>query len=95
VCCVVIEEKCERIGGPGKVVEIDESKFGKRKFNKSRHVDGVWVFRGIERNSNPPKCFFRDSCRPIGSDTNSTDKKVDTARNNNTIGLLESLQLVS
>jgi len=58
VCCVVIEEECERIGGPGNVVEIDESKFGKRKFNKGRHVDGVWVFGGIECDSNPPKCFF-------------------------------------
>jgi len=58
VCCVVIEEECERIGEPGKVVEIDESKFGKRKFNKGKHVDGVWVFGGIERDSNPPKCFF-------------------------------------
>lgn len=41
----------EAIGGPGKVVEIDESKFGKRKFNVGRRVDGVWVFGGIERET--------------------------------------------
>ena len=39
------------IGGPGKVVEIDESKFGKRKYNRGRVVDGHWVFGGIERGS--------------------------------------------
>lgn len=45
-------------GGPGIVVEIDESKFGKRKYHKGRRVDGVWVFGGIERDSK--KCFFHN-----------------------------------
>lgn len=29
--------------GQRRVVEIDESKFGKRKFNKGHHVEGQWV----------------------------------------------------
>ena len=37
---------------------MDESKFGKRKYNRGKRVEGVWVFGGIERDSNPPKCFF-------------------------------------
>ena len=39
------------IGGPGKIVEIDESKFGKRKYNRGRAIDGHWVFGGIERGT--------------------------------------------
>ncbi len=40
------------LGRPGKTVEIDESKFGKRKYNRGRLIDGHWVFGGIERGSN-------------------------------------------
>jgi len=45
------------IGGPGIVVEIDESKFGKRKCNKGHRVDGVWVFGGVERTPER-RCFM-------------------------------------
>ena len=37
--------------GPGKIVEIDESKFGKWKCNQGRAVDGYWVSGGIERGT--------------------------------------------
>ncbi|XP_067633239.1 uncharacterized protein [Eurosta solidaginis] len=40
-----------KIGGPGKVVQIDESKFGKRKYNKGRSVEGHWVLGMIEDGS--------------------------------------------
>jgi hypothetical protein len=46
-----IERTSEKIGGKGKVVEIDESKFGKRKYNRGHHVEGQWVFGGVERGS--------------------------------------------
>ena len=32
----------QTIGGPGVIVEIDESKFGKRKHNRGHSVEGVW-----------------------------------------------------
>ena len=51
VCISILEVYSRQIGGPGKVVEIDKSKFGKRKFHKGRRVDGVWVFGGIQRDT--------------------------------------------
>ena len=39
----------EQIGGPGIYVEIDESKFGKRKYHRGHRVEGSWVFGGVER----------------------------------------------
>ncbi|XP_072178997.1 uncharacterized protein [Diadema setosum] len=57
VCVSVLERESEPIGGPGTIVEIDESKFGKRKFNKGRRVDGSLIFGGIERD-NPQRCFM-------------------------------------
>ena len=37
-------------------VEIDESKFGKRKYNRGRQVEGHWVFGGTERITG--ECFL-------------------------------------
>ena len=36
------------IGGPGIVVEVDETKMGKRKYNRGHRVDGAWVIVGVE-----------------------------------------------
>lgn len=54
--CVVIyqlerNEYVGKIGGPGRTVQIDESKFGKRKFNRGRHIEGHWVLGMIEDGS--------------------------------------------
>ena len=44
------------IGGPGKIVEVDESLAGKRKYNRRRLVKGKWLLGGVERGSND--CFL-------------------------------------
>lgn len=40
-----------KIGGEGVIVELDESKFGKRKFHRGHYVEGTWIFifGGVER----------------------------------------------
>lgn len=37
------------IGGENIIVEIDETKLGKRKYNRGHRVEGVWVLVGVER----------------------------------------------
>ncbi|KAL5470816.1 hypothetical protein EMCRGX_G028842 [Ephydatia muelleri] len=46
VCAQYFIDHPAIIGGPGVEVEIDESKFGKRKYNRGRQVEGHWVFGG-------------------------------------------------
>ncbi|KAG0421704.1 hypothetical protein DMUE_6270, partial [Dictyocoela muelleri] len=38
-----------KIGGDNIIVEVDESKFGKRKYNRGHRVKGTWVIGGVER----------------------------------------------
>ena len=44
-----LSEEGRFIGGQGIVVEIDETKLGKRKCHRGHRVDGVWVLVGIEK----------------------------------------------
>jgi len=45
-----------QIGGYGHTVEIDESKFGRRKHHRGHRVEGQWVFGGYERETG--NCFM-------------------------------------
>ena len=56
ICEITMLENSEMVGGKGKVVQIDESKFGKRKYHRGHRVEGQWVFGGIESDSR--KCFM-------------------------------------
>jgi len=47
----VTDPEDNRIGGPGIVVQIDESKMGKRKYNRGHRVEGVWVVGGVEETT--------------------------------------------
>ncbi len=40
-----------QIGGVGTIIEIDESVFSKRKYNRGRLVKELWVFGGVNRNN--------------------------------------------
>jgi len=43
----------EKLGGPGKIVEFDESKFGRQKYDRDYYVDGQWIFGEYKK-----KCFL-------------------------------------
>jgi hypothetical protein len=53
-----LQECSEEIGGPDKIVEFDDSKFDRRKYeyNRGYPVKGKWVFGGVERHSG--RMFF-------------------------------------
>ena len=61
VCIQYFLDHSSMIGGPGVEVKIDESKFGKRKYNRGRQVEGHWVFGGVERVTG--ECFMVEVAR--------------------------------
>ena len=46
------------IGNDNEIIEIDESKFGKRKYNKGHIVKNVWDFWLFERNNKKRVLLF-------------------------------------
>jgi hypothetical protein len=52
VCYEILEQDGGMLGGEGHVVEVDEAKFGRRKYHRGKRVDGIWVFGMVERGSN-------------------------------------------
>jgi len=51
VCLDAYMNHSSKLGGPDRTVEIDESKFGRRKYHRGHRVDGCWVFGGVEKES--------------------------------------------
>ena len=45
------QEEMGQIGGPGTVVQIDEAKFGRRKYHRGRMVEGHWLLGMIQDGS--------------------------------------------
>ena len=57
MCNYTVLEESEQIGGEGVHVEIDESKFGKRKYYRGHHVKGQWIF-GSHETKGKSKVFM-------------------------------------
>ncbi|XP_071576488.1 uncharacterized protein [Temnothorax nylanderi] len=51
VCIYWAEKNSTKLGGPNIIVEIDEAKIGKRKYNRGRIIEGKWIFGGYERGT--------------------------------------------
>lgn len=87
----LIDENQSIIGGEEVVVEIDETKVGKRKYNKSHRVDGVWVVGGVERTKK--RCVFAVNVEKRDNKTLlDVIKKHVATRLNRTHRLLEVIQ---
>lgn len=56
VCSNYYEGNDYRIGGPGRIVEIDESVVSRRKYNCGRLVRERWVFGGVDTTTK--LCFL-------------------------------------
>ena len=55
------EENKKPICGPITIVEIDETFFTKRKYNKGRNVCRLWIFSGVQHSS----CFKFNLSFPV------------------------------
>ena len=44
-----LDPEDDQIGGEGIIVELEESKCGKRNYNKGHRMEGTWVVGGVER----------------------------------------------
>ena len=51
ICVECFVRNPMRIGGEGRIVEIDESLFATRKYNRGRIVQQQWIFGGYNRES--------------------------------------------
>ena len=56
ICTEHFIDNPAQLGGPGMTVEIDESVFTQRKYNRGRMVSEQWVFGGIDTTTK--KCFL-------------------------------------
>ena len=60
------------------IVEIDESKFGKRKYNRGHPVEGVWILGMIERSGEKKVKLFQVEKRDKCTLTNLISQNFDT-----------------
>jgi len=53
-----------KIGGPNKIVDIDESKFGQRKYQKGHAVTGQWVLGSVGVQKDLPRAHSGQPVTP-------------------------------
>ena len=52
ICCRYLLDHPVQMGGPGRTVEVDESKFMHRKYHRGHFREGHWVLGMAERDTN-------------------------------------------
>ena len=70
-CYLLLEKNSTKIGGPGRIVEIDECLLHRRKYNRGRGKETGWVLGGIERprNENEKPGMFLERCEDRKEET--------------------------
>lgn len=59
ICTNVVKDwRICKIGNSNSIVEVDECQIGRRKYNRGREKEEIWVVGGIVRKSNPRICFL-------------------------------------
>ena len=61
ICMIIVQKYSSKLGGVGKIVQIDESHFGKPKHHRGQTANARWVLGGVEVRQNdtdPVKCFL-------------------------------------
>ena len=56
VCEITTLDSSQKIGGEGKIIQTDKSKFGKQKYHRGHYIKGQWVFDWTEQDSR--KCLM-------------------------------------
>ncbi|XP_076620040.1 uncharacterized protein LOC143341192 [Colletes latitarsis] len=51
LCVLWTEKYSVQIEGENQIIEVDEAKIGKRKYNKGRLMSGQWIFGGFDRGT--------------------------------------------
>lgn len=46
-----VEDDRSVVGGPNIIVEIEENKFGSRKYYKGNRVEGSWIVSGVDKST--------------------------------------------
>ena len=70
-------KKERTIGGDGVIVEIDEFKFGKRKYYKGHRVERVWIFGMVEKTTNEKLNWLQLMYKTADTLTEKLIKNVD------------------
>ena len=52
ICCRYLLDHPVQMGGPGRTVEVNESKFMHRKYHRGHFREGHWVLGMVERDTN-------------------------------------------